>query len=428
MIESIEATDKYTVEFKLKEDVTGRTWYGGLNIAQVIASQFYSDIYPPEVIEEHGDAKDWRTIVGTGPFMLTDYVLESSITFEKNPNYWGNDPKYPENRLPYIDEMRVLLMTEPATRMAALRTAKLDWVGVPLGSAINSIDQVESLARTNPEIVLTKVWTRSDNSYGFSLTKEPFDDLRVRQAMNMSLDHETINATYYKGYGNWEPQGRLSSDFTGWTTPFAEWPEEIKKYWTYDPEGAEAMLDAAGLERGADGIRFKTVMNSTEGRDISYNELVVEYWRQIGIQVEIRTVDVATSLDMQASGAFEGFWTDAMARRGDPLNFYSLVATKAGVESRRAWRGIADPVYDALYEPAEAAETGSEEQKRLGREMGLREAEMHWFIWGTESPVFSANWPWLKGYNGETALGYGESIWLFAHLWIDQDLKKAMGY
>ena len=108
VIESITATDKYTVEFKLKEDVTGRTWFGGLNIAQVIAASLYSDIYPPEVIEEHGDAKDWRTIVGTGPFMLTDYVLESSVTYEKNPNYWGNDPKYPENRLPYIDEMRVL--------------------------------------------------------------------------------------------------------------------------------------------------------------------------------------------------------------------------------------------------------------------------------------------------------------------------------
>ena len=77
---------------------------------------------------------------------------------------------------------------------------------------------------------------------------------------------------------------------------------------------------------------------------------------------------------MQESGDFEGFWTDAMARRGDPLNFYSLLYSKAGVESRRAWRGIADPVYDALYEAAEAAETGSEEQKRLSREMGLREA------------------------------------------------------
>ena len=265
VIESITATDKYTVEFKLKEDVTGKTFFGGFNIAQVIAASYYSDIYPPEVIEEHGDAKDWRTIVGTGPFMLTDYVLDSSVTYKKNPNYWGNDPKYPENRLPYIDEMRILIIPEPATRMAALRTGKVDIVGAGHDSRIRSIDQVESLARTNPEIVLTKIWDRSDNSFGFSLTKEPFDDLRVRQAMNMSLDHETINATYFKGYGNWEPQGILSSDMTGYTTPFAEWPEEVKKYYTYDPEGAEALLDAAGLPRGADGIRFKTVLNSREG-------------------------------------------------------------------------------------------------------------------------------------------------------------------
>ena len=41
--------------------------------------------------------------------------------------------------------------------------------------------------------------------------------------------------------------GACRSDFTEWTTPFAEWPEEIKKYWTYDPDGAEALLDAAGF-------------------------------------------------------------------------------------------------------------------------------------------------------------------------------------
>ena len=53
-------------------------------------------MYPPDVIEQHGDAKDWRNLVGTGPFMLTDYVEGSSLTFEKNPNYWGFDEKYPE--------------------------------------------------------------------------------------------------------------------------------------------------------------------------------------------------------------------------------------------------------------------------------------------------------------------------------------------
>ena len=91
-------------------------------------------------------------------------------------------------------------MPEPATYISALRTGKVDFVGSSHDSRITSIDQVESLARTNPEIVL---W--NDLVLGriiliaFSLNKEPFDDLRVRQAMNMALDHETINATYYQG-------------------------------------------------------------------------------------------------------------------------------------------------------------------------------------------------------------------------------------
>ena len=51
--------------------------------------------------EEHGNAEDWRTLVGTGSYLLTDWVEGSSLTYEKNPNYWGYDEKYPENRLPY---------------------------------------------------------------------------------------------------------------------------------------------------------------------------------------------------------------------------------------------------------------------------------------------------------------------------------------
>ena len=75
---------------------------------------------------------------------------------------------------------------------------------------------------------------------------------------------------------------------------------------------------------------------------------------------------------------------------------------------------------DALY-----GETGSEEQKRLSREMELRLLEMHWFIWGTEC---NANWPWVKGYNGELKLGIADFNYPFPYLWIDQDLKKQMGY
>ena len=65
-------------------------------------------ILPAEVIERYGDYKDWRNVVGTGPFILTDYVEGVSKSYVKNPDYWGFDEKYPENRLPYIDELRAL--------------------------------------------------------------------------------------------------------------------------------------------------------------------------------------------------------------------------------------------------------------------------------------------------------------------------------
>ena len=258
------------------------------------------------------------------------------------------------------------------------------------------------------------------------MTKEPFDDLRVRQAMNMALDHETINATYYKGYGNWEPQGHLSSDMTGYTTPFAEWPEEVKKYYTYDPEGAEALLDAAGLERGADGIRFKTVLNSAIEKDTSYQELVAGYWREIGIQVEIRTVENPERTAMQASGDFEGFWASGMARRMDPLSVYSFLYSKPAVwkPGGASLTRFMTPCMKPPKPPRPAVRSRSGCLERWACAI----TEMHWMIWGTESPQFNANWPWVKGYNGELPLGIADFNYPHVYLWIDQDLKKAMGY
>ena len=64
--------------------------------------------------EQYGDYSDWKNVVGTGPFILTDYVEGVSKTYAKNPDYWGYDEKYPENRLPYIDQLRALFIAEEA--------------------------------------------------------------------------------------------------------------------------------------------------------------------------------------------------------------------------------------------------------------------------------------------------------------------------
>ena len=119
--ESITATDNWTVVFKMKKPY--------LSVPIHIQDSNISYIYPPEVIEQYGGMNDWRNVVGTGPFELTDRVEGSSWTWTKNPDYWGHDEKYPENRLPYIDELRMLIIPEEAAAVAAIRSGKIDFMG-----------------------------------------------------------------------------------------------------------------------------------------------------------------------------------------------------------------------------------------------------------------------------------------------------------
>jgi len=73
-----------------------------------------------------GDINDWHHAIGTGPFILTDFVSGSSATLVKNPNYFGHDERYPQNQLPYVDNLSVLIIPDDATALAGLRTGKID--------------------------------------------------------------------------------------------------------------------------------------------------------------------------------------------------------------------------------------------------------------------------------------------------------------
>ena len=413
--ESITATDKWTLVFKLTKvdpDALG-----------TILKSTLTFTYPPEVIEEHGDVKDWRNLVGTGPFELTDWVEGSSRTWTKNPDYWGYDEKYPENRLPYIDEIRVLIMPDAATRLAALRSAKIDEIhGI---TQITSIDQVESFQRTNPEIEVWPIYNWASVA-GLNVNKPPFDDIRVRQAMQMALDLETINNAFFKGHADTTPHGQQgkSAIAGGYAIPFEEWPAELKKEFDYDPNGAEALLDAAGYPRGADGIRFKTVYTHLDRRDLNVTELFASYLSRVGIDVEIDAPPIATFASMREDRSFEmishsaAYGSSANPLSG-PFRFVSTMPANSVAAE--------DADYDALYEAAVAATT-IEELQRLTRELDMYPMERHWFVWWPMSPVFDAVQPWVKGYNGEFALGFIDGNQVLARLWIDQELKEAMGH
>ena len=411
-LESIGATDKWTVEVKLKEP--------NLQALMNLTLGQTGNILPPEVIKQYGDVKDWRNLVGTGPYMLTEWVEGSSVTFEKNPDYWGYDEKYPENRLPYTDKIRTLIIPEKATAMAALRSRELDYVGT-CGHLITSPDQIGSLRRTNPEIVQWSLFGRSDNSFAMDVTKPPFDDLRVRKAMQTALDPETFNLTFLRGEGVSTPHGWVA--VPGYHIPFAEWPAEVKMGYMYDPAGAEALLDAAGHTRGADGIRFKTALTHLDRFGLDWVQTAVEYWREIGVDVEIDIVDGTTLTARRKDHTFEGMVTALLSVDWNPPDAIRQGRSKGGWTETN----INDPDYDAMVDAVLAA-TSIEEQMRLVREADMYMIEKHWFLWGPMAPWNHAHQPWVKGYNGEFDLGSISCGLIFARLWIDSEMKAAMGF
>ena len=411
---SITATDDWTLVFKLTKadpDALG-----------TFLTTILTFTYPPEVIEEHGDVKDWRNLVGTGPFELTDWVEGSSVTWEKNPNYWGYDEKYPENRLPYVDGLTALIMPDAATRLAALRSGRIDVLAHFLGGTqLSATDQVDSLKKTDPELLMEPFSYRSLTSWPVNARRPPFNDPRVAHAMQMALDLEIINNLYWGGHADTTPQGWLGAGFKGYVTPFADWPEEVKGYYTYDPAGAEALLDEAGYPRGADGIRLKIVLNvGLPHFDPAYNKLAASYWAAIGVDVEIEEIEWAAFFPtVPVKGDFD-MYTFISGYEANPMAQIVQLATDTSPNY------VGDPVYDAMVADVQDATT-IEERQRLTKLVDMYIIEKHWFIWGSRVPLMNVLQPWVIGFNGETELGQMDRQLMAARLWIDQDLKAEMG-
>ena len=414
-VASITAPDDFTLVVKLNEP--------DLRAQLALLWDFSAWIVPPEVIEQFGDMQDWRNVAGTGPYEWTDFVEGSSATYTKHDDYWRNDPKFPDNRLPYADKVEFLFVNDPAAITSLMRSGQADWMGFALNSHLTSVDAAVSLQKSNPNLVLQPFAYRSETAIGFNVQKEPFSDIRVRQALSLAIDHEAIAESYMQGWGDASPQGPTGAKVLGYAVPFEEWPEEFQQYFRYDPEEAERLLDEAGYPRDADGIRFSTVYQHYEFFDLGYYQIAMDYLRQIGIDVEIQEITRAEHTDFSVNYTYLGLRTETWAEE-----YASGLAPLSGYWSKNSWNpnNVNDPVYDEYYENAQAATT-VEEQQEWARKANLLIVEQLWKIRGPIAPLFGAIQPWLKGYNGEGELGPMNRADVFQYLWVDQDLKRELG-
>ncbi len=382
----------------------------------ILLDDAYGFILPPEVIAAAGDVADWRNLVGTGPFILSEWVAGESLSYRRNPAYWGTDEKYPEHRLPYVDEIRIVVMPEPATRLAALRAGRVDYAGANVATALQWFDEAADLLRTNPELQAHRHHVRSDQVFAMYVQDEPFDDVRVRRAMQMALDNETIAATVYQGHALTTPQGVIGRSLSGYIVPYEQWPADLQRAYGYDPAAAEALLDEAGYPRGADGVRFTVPLQWPAWDEIGeYQRMALEHWRAVGVRVEVNVVPGRRWVALLGAGRLHGLSPAVLGTSSDPLG--ALQWQEPGHRWNRGQ--VDDPVYNEWLAKARAAVT-LDERKEAVRQADYRLIGQHWYTWGPSAPSFNVAQPWVRGFSGDTFLGNGQTNAVFARLWIDR--------
>ena len=413
-LKSVVALDKYTVAYKFagvsEESITETLQGGG-------SDEYFES---PDAVKQWGNTNDWHHCIGTGPFIWYDFVSGASATLNKNPDYFGHDERYPQNQLPYIDQLKVLIIPDSATSLAALRTGKIDVMdNISLANA-------QQVKKTNPEIV-QMAYPGGTPSIDPKNDVKPFTDIRVRQAMQMAVDLPTIASNYYQGSCTPTPSTMTSMYMTGWTYSYDQWPQDLKDSYAYNPTKAKQLLSDAGYPTG-----FKTNIVAATSNDLDLLQIVKSYYAAVGIDMTINTYDFATWNTMvRAKKHDQMAYNNSIGFSFPPLmGFRRWQSTSAN-----NWCDVNDPAWDALYLKALAASSIAD-TKALVVQGNQYMAPMHWEITLCTPNMFALYQPWFKGYNGQafsvSSLGGGTgALWIgfySARFWIDTNMKKSMGH
>lgn len=403
-LKSITATDKYTLVLKATEPT-----FEGLLLSAL--DTYNVPTQPREVIETYGDMQDWKNACGTGPFMLVDYVAGASATLDKNPNYWGWDERHPENQVPYVDNIKVLIIPDQSTAYAALRTGKIDMI-----SGINW-EQAVKLLETNPELQSLQ-FLESSEAIQVVVTNEPFNDIRVRKALNMAIDRELVADSYYGGYVEGKAYGVLSPILGELYTPFEEWPKDLQAEYTYNPEGAIQLLIEAGYPEG-----FQTSAYVSSAANLDLVQVVQSMFADIGVDFEIKLIEATAFFDYVTINrkADQMFWGGGCCGYWDPGPRLDYFTAGHFLNAQNAYD---DFTIDSLHQAAVTFDKA--EAYRLWKAVDMHVMEQHW-LHCLPPPVSFTIWqPWLLGYSGENLGRFRDQQ--YSRWWIDHDVKKAMGY
>jgi peptide/nickel transport system substrate-binding protein len=296
-VETIDALDRYTVRFTLKEP---HAWFLD-NLAQP-----FTWLIAREAVEKFGDLRRAEACIGTGPWMLERHEPNVKLVYVRHPSYFLPG-------LPHADGVEVTVDDDTASRLASWLGGKYDFAP-EYDFVVRRLD-LDLARRRKPGLQTAEfIWLVTGVQW-MKLDQDPFKDVRVRRALAMAGDWKEILETNAFSLGHGAPNPAVPAAFRDWSIPISELPPEGRRLYERNVGEAKRLLAEAGVGRG-----LKIVREDTAGYGADYMDAVqvgMKNLKDAGVEVDLRLKEYGAYVGSVLIGKFEksaggllGAWND----------------------------------------------------------------------------------------------------------------------
>ncbi len=362
IVDRITAPDEFTVEFRLHR----------LHAPFIydIASTPFS-IVSPTAAQKWGEAFSQNPI-GTGPFKFVRWDRKDKIVIEANDNYW--------NGRPVLDRVIFRSIPDNSVRFMELQNGNLHVMEFPNP---DDLPQIQNNARL--ELVMQS--GLNVGYLGLNMDKPPFDNLKVRQAVNHAINKAAIVAQLYQGTAI---PAKVPIPPALWS-----YDDTIEDY-AYNPELAKQLLAEAGYPDGFETTLWALPVPRPyipDGRMLAV--ALQSDLRNVGIEAEIVTFDWATYLDKTQNGEHDMALLGWIADTGDPDTFFFPLLSKTAAD-KPAWN-ISFYRSDEMQEVLEQARTSTIQAERIA-------------LYQQAQAIFHQDAPWVPIAHAQRLLVINRSV------------------
>ncbi|MFN8556800.1 MAG: ABC transporter substrate-binding protein [Dehalococcoidia bacterium] len=352
-IDSVSTPDTGTVVVKMKQPYAPFLYYLGSG---------YNVLVNPDATEKFGGVIDRVSAAsGIGPFTLESLDKAAGAKLKRNTAYF-------QKGLPYLDAVEIIGFTDDETSLASFRTGQLHVFGLPLTAEDEikaSVKGVQVLATGSPGQYVGP---------GLSFKAQPFDDMRVRQAVSLAIDRHAMMAQAYQGKGAHllAPAPWGLGDFAIPEAELATMPG-YRKDKTADFQQARQLLSAAGLK--PEDVRAQTTVGNLSYYPPTY-ETVLPQLRQFGFRLDVQVQDNTAFRNAQSKGEYVWQWNLSLVDAEPDAVLRLFNYTKAS----RNYNGFSDPEVDQLIDK-QARELDRKTRTEITREISKRLIERpNWIL------------------------------------------------